>query len=528
MNCFLTKFRIIAGSALAAALITGCVNDSPVNVPVNAKHSMVSAKKAKSLAFKSNAVKYKNNGIKPGTGREGSATLEVRALIAKDGSTAIEATTGSLENGTQFGNIDKAQLKVLVGTSSTKNFNNLKAGGYWSTVLNPGPSAGAKVQVQANISGIDGKRTNVVTAVATAARRPDISVEALNGLTESAPGVPVTFTALLAELNGDVGARTNCVLSVNGATVDQAVGIWVDAGSSVSCMFTHTFAAAGNYTVSVSATSVNPGDWDLANNTRSASIEIAEEDVGGLGAGALQAASYDFDESRNDVGISGTPYLYKTTQKVRYSYIVMYGGLYGETTPIVDLESIDSKVRVDGVVVHTGTLFPNNASQYDNGDYYSNCKTFDGMVSSTSSGDTSIYIHSGEWAQVCNYGQYGNPSSKQLNYQYQKVDGEVLYFSEQSSTNVYGDSYHGSWVQIYNYGTGDMWDIVAGSAVRVGVTFHGVGGESYAFDRTVDVVDQSPQINYAYENTYEDWYWGATIHQVHTRTGTYLFGYGNW
>src|SRR3712207_1542886 len=53
-----------------------------------------------------NGRRYQERGLKPSTGRSGSASLTARALLGKDGATSVEMTTGGLDGGgAQPGNI---------------------------------------------------------------------------------------------------------------------------------------------------------------------------------------------------------------------------------------------------------------------------------------------------------------------------------------------------------------------------------------------------------------------------------------
>jgi hypothetical protein len=72
--------------------------------------------------------------------------------------------------------------------------------------------------------------------------------------------------AVLSELNGNVGARTDCVLYVNDVEADRASGIWVDSADTVSCAFSPTLTTLGNNRLQVRAVGVDPGDWDTENN----------------------------------------------------------------------------------------------------------------------------------------------------------------------------------------------------------------------------------------------------------------------
>jgi hypothetical protein len=88
---------------------------------------------------------------------------------------------------------------------------------------------------------------------------------------------PVNIAATVREANGDVGARADCVLYVDGAAADRADGIWVDAGGLVTCAFAYTFAAPGVKRLEVRAEGVTPADYEPANNSAAASLEITSD-----------------------------------------------------------------------------------------------------------------------------------------------------------------------------------------------------------------------------------------------------------
>lgn len=254
---------------LLAIILTLVV--SGIGLAQNAGHSskrtLISSKK-----------KYADRGLKPATGRSGSATLTVRALRGQDGKTVIEATTGVLDSPTTPpGTIRKIQLKPLDGDGQaifSQNYTGLNGGGYFTTTVNYLQHT-QQVQAQANIDGIDPRRTNVVTVVETVKNRPDLEVSNLSPST-SITGVPVNISVLVKELNGDLGATANCVLYIDGVEADRANGIYVDAGSTVSVAFTHVFQSPGTKQIEVKVENVTPGDWDMANNTVAGQIIITE------------------------------------------------------------------------------------------------------------------------------------------------------------------------------------------------------------------------------------------------------------
>jgi len=226
--------------------------------------------------FFSNSVKYSDKGKKNARAFAGVASLEARALLGADSRTTLDVSTGSIE-APGPGVMDKLQLKLYAANGAlqtTTNYNGLASPQFQTVLL--GRARGTRVQVLANVSGIQTSRTDIVTVNETVKLRPDLSVDRINVPARSRTSMPVNISALVTENNGDIGARADCVLAVDGVEVDRAHGIWVDAGRSVSCFFSPVFATPGTKQLTVSAVSVNPGDWSSANNTASGTIEIVQ------------------------------------------------------------------------------------------------------------------------------------------------------------------------------------------------------------------------------------------------------------
>jgi hypothetical protein len=225
-----------------------------------------------------NGRRYMEKGLKPATGRSGSASLTARALLGKDGATTVEMTTGGLDGGPRPGNINKAQLKPLDESGEAlyaRNYTGLRGGGYFQTSVN-GLRRGQQVQVQANVDGIDAGRANVVTVVETVKLRPDLAPTDLSAPARGVAGSPLNISVVVRELRGDAGAAADLVLYADGVEVDRADGVWVDAGGTVSCVFTHTFTSTGTKRLEVRAEGAAPGDYDLSNNAAAGSVEIGQ------------------------------------------------------------------------------------------------------------------------------------------------------------------------------------------------------------------------------------------------------------
>jgi len=234
----------------AAALVAGC--------------AFTTSLFAQSQQHFPNSVKYKDTGLKNASGRSGSASIEARALRARDGNVALDVTTGSFDGGNAAGSIDKLQVKIADTTT------NYALSGSSVSVPLGNVAWHEPLHIQTNVSGIDGSRVDVVSADEIVKLRPDLAAGSVSGPVDTLAGMPVTFTAAVTERNGDIGARANCVLSVDGTPVDRSSNIWVDAKGSVTCTFGYTFTTVGTKNVTISATDVSPGDYDLRNNVSAA------------------------------------------------------------------------------------------------------------------------------------------------------------------------------------------------------------------------------------------------------------------
>lgn len=251
-----------------------------------------------------NSEHYRNTGSAPATGRSGSASLQVRALTGRSGITDVELTTGTFESGPAApGSLRQVQLKTYDASGA------LRATRHEADVSSSGAAdlqftdlaRGEPIQVQANVTGIDGARTDVVSVSTTVKLRPDLAVDAVSVPSSTLVGTMVNVSALLVERNGDVGANADCVLSVDGSEVDRATGIWVDAGGSVSCAFVHLFTEAGPHTLSVTAANVAPLDDDPSNNTGTATLTV-------LPPSSFQYAASIRSEAYDNVSYSSSTY----------------------------------------------------------------------------------------------------------------------------------------------------------------------------------------------------------------------------
>lgn len=220
-----------------------------------------------------NTIKYKDSSIAGGKGSAGDAQLESRTLLNRDGSADVELTANGV--------ITKVQIQA---GNDTDNFNHLENDGS-ASFRAEGLARGSTVAIHANVDA--GARTEVVRTEEIVKLRPDLAVS-LSAPQQVPPNASVTIRADIAEKNGDSGARANCRLVVDGTEVDRAENIWVDAGGNVQCAFVHAFAAYGMASVAVFVDTTDPADWDDANNSATAQVEVAKQ-VGNWAVHALVA-----------------------------------------------------------------------------------------------------------------------------------------------------------------------------------------------------------------------------------------------
>lgn len=473
--------------------------------------SIASAQGPGQVERRPNSQKYRDEGAKPATGRAGSASLEARALIAKEGTMLVEASTGSVGSAAGPHAITKTQVKI---GNVTRNYRG--SAGYWFDIL-PAVSRGTDVQVQANIRENTPPRTSVITVTAPALLRPDLAVDSVSGPAEHAPQAPVTFLAAVSEKNGDVGATADCLLTVNGEQVDAAAGTWVDAGDSVSCQLSHEFTEPGTYAVSVSAAGVAPADWDTANNVAHTTITIAEPGT------AIEDG-----------------YMYALRRESRLESRTSRSGVYmyeSERTELLDqavaeitganprgasvLQQLDVELYVNGVLHHHASLAPTATSHYDDGQYFSSCAEhyldfFDG----------STWRRSSDRGSMCSSGLHADPSSHSTFYRYTRATGTVTYYGSNSVCSQAGDCSVYTWNDDSVYGSGIPEDWHAGTDVRLKVRFLDNAGVVHGADRTVTLVDRSGIVNYSGQSSYQ---WdGDVISSEWHSTGTLFVGEVAW
>jgi hypothetical protein len=456
-------------SLVTLALVGACA-DVPAP-PTGIERVALAPSAAKGGKGTPNRIKPSDNGKKPGTGGSGSSTLELSALFGNDGATTIEASTGSLEDGTTNGTLTKVQLKLFLDSVITANFTGLTAG-YWSTTdgrLVPGDT----VQAKGTIKPLTGKGTDNVTVSTTVHFRPDIAVLSVEAQDPVIRDIPHVFVAVVREQNGDRGARGDCVLAIDGVDVDRATGIWVDAGTTVSCQFAHAFGTLGDHAVTVRVDNVTPGDWDTANNAATLNVNVIRPTF------AVGRGRFDVHEEHS------TSVFATDTQRVGASDLHHRINETHVTTVWISasdavvrpqpFQSVFAVVLKDGVEVHRKASLPlmQSFDQTTNGTRTICLSGFDGY----------------DQASVCTV---DGPSEKATFYYYQKSNGYTVFYGNDiyclfGFCNVYASPSGQSLI-----GGGHAFGYTPSSTASIHVAWNDGIGDPHVADATISTLTQTP------------------------------------
>src|SRR5688572_29771725 len=120
------RIRSVSAAVIATLSLGACTD--PATAPPSPSTALATAlRPARDI---SNAVKYRDAGQRPATGRSGSATLTVSALLGMTGLTTIDIAAGAV-NGASDPLLAKVQLVGYSPTGGqlfTLNDNHLSAG----------------------------------------------------------------------------------------------------------------------------------------------------------------------------------------------------------------------------------------------------------------------------------------------------------------------------------------------------------------------------------------------------------------
>jgi hypothetical protein len=341
----------------------------------------------------------------------------------------------------------------------SKNDAQLKQGGHLQYTFDD-LHRGQTLQAQANVSGIDGQRSDVVTVTGDVKLRPDLAVQALDAPEQAILNTLVNIAATVSELNGDVGAKGDCVLLVDDVEVDRAERIYVDSASAVTCAFTHTFDAVGTHALEVRVTDVVPGDWDPSNNAVTGAIEIVSPQIPFYWNASASTQDYTYS-SRTDIRYGSGGYYgsgEESHSETNDSYIAQQMSLsgYASTAVRFPLARVSALLSADGVEIGSIDLENVAASSSWGDESYggSGLYHFDPATYSY------LYISTATW----NGQGYTSAEVK-------KYAGTVTYFSRNYGQRWY--YYYGRHSYAFNSESssnsqyGSLWPMTSTAAIRL-------------------------------------------------------------
>jgi hypothetical protein len=418
----------------------------------------------------SSTQKYRERNPSAATGRSGGASLSARLLQAKDRTTLVEVTTGELDSDTTPpGALAKVKLKGFdsLGESMfTINATTLSGGGYWKQSYSTF-AVSQPFEIQGNIRAIDGKRTDVVTVTASVQRRPDLEVSQLSAPARTRTNLPVAISATIRELNGDVGAQTDCVLTIDGVEAGRMAGLWVDSGDAVSCLFKHAFTAPGSRQLKISAVKVRPGDWDAANNSVEKGIDVVDilsYDYASVGAWAYKNYFYHAKSYGRYVWSTGSGYdWYREHSQSLKDYEGFDYKAYSSKNAFGNSGLASLKISAsDGTTSFTATRALNGGC-YDEGWDESSGRAIRFFVWSCDGNFTHVYASS--YTGTVTYFDAGH------DIYYEAGNTVAMYVWNSGGNYVYGD------------GTGNF----TGTSRTIDVSLSNAGGETLSLPVTVSL-----------------------------------------
>ncbi len=230
-----------------------------------------------------NHVKYRDAGYHPASGRAGSSSLYLQALLGHDGQTEVQVATidWAFISGWAPGELGQLQVKAFAPDGrvlGTRVHTSELTGGGLATLSYGGMARGTTLQAQAAVRGIDPHRTDVPVVTGQVRLRPNLAVKGITAPERVRVGAVLTVSATVAETNGDLGEFSDCLLYVDGQQADYARWIWVDAGDAVTCVFFAGFLSEGRHQLEVRLSSGSPRDDDPADNAASTEVEVYSTD----------------------------------------------------------------------------------------------------------------------------------------------------------------------------------------------------------------------------------------------------------
>ena len=346
---------------------------------------------------------------------------------------------------------------------------------------------GQPVELHAQVKTDAIGHTQVIRNFAHVVLRPDMAVISIDAPESIHVGQEALVNVVFSELNGDLGADWDAVLSEGGALLDKSATLHNDAGTAATVVFSVSFDEPGIYTLDVSALNVSPADYDLSNNTDSFQVEV-------VNARTIDSYFYSNYYWRDQDHESNTTDWWGSSRSTNVGqHENLYAAVWTDQTASEFPFTFDVNISVDGnsVISRSYDIESPTRSYGYNGcyqvDYYQE------------------QISDHEWIYVQSYNYDCNNYEYQQTYgYYSKYATDYVAFSERLSS-VYGD-YRNDYSQVQGAFLQDG-SIEPGSVFSFDMTLSGGDGTSLGSTWDMSVCDNSyhNEWDYTYGSRH---YWG--------------------
>jgi len=106
--------------------------------------------------------------------------------------------------------------------------------------------------------------------------RPDVTVSSVDAPASVWSGVVVNISAMVAELNGEVGTAGSVFLREGPTVLDQASG-FIGPKATAGVVFSTVFSTLDTHQLKVVVANETPADYDLSNNEKDFAIEVTQQ-----------------------------------------------------------------------------------------------------------------------------------------------------------------------------------------------------------------------------------------------------------
>lgn len=323
--------------------------------------------------------------------------------------------------------------------------------------------------------------TTVLNATGVVLLRPELSVDSVDAPTTAYVNTSINVSAIVKELNGDLGANST-VQILNGDTVlDTANNVKVSAGGSAAVAFLLNFSQPGTYHLRALISNVQPGEYDATHNEKDFTIQVLQPDK------TMQYRSYYDYYDYHDTGSStGEYYYYFGDNYDNKGSFDQYELIAQTTDSFTPSGTFSLKLTSANGNVFTDTF--SNFRQAYNGEYYAYDPTTGGH----------LWIHQSPYGTTLSYSQQGGYYVNSDNW-----------YDYTNNTYSYGELFKASPGQLDGH-----FELPATSGIK------------YGGDFTVPLVsipDYNYEDKYSWWGGYYDYSWS-----VYNRVQGYNSGLTSW